>query len=229
MHLYFGLDQLHQSTTHTDDLPVHTTFKICAVYLYHTDNLNLFHMSSDNNSNTSGGEVSIRLTHELDEEAEYGGITSVHVKIFVQPEKKAVGFIEAIIVDRQSIPERLFYSAFDSHSSSLQSIGCKLLEPRSGRTNLVSLAEWDDPEFDFMLIDKFHVDDAYKLSGSSSDVAAKALHQFLHHPFIKGSDGELWNVSSVAYEVRFSVCSMTWGVGNPVGGTSLSLTTASQS
>jgi hypothetical protein len=58
----------------------------------------------------------------------------------------------------------------------------------------VSLSEWDDTEFDFLYISRFHVDDEYK--NNSSDVAATALRQFLHHPFISGELDT--KVSSVA-------------------------------
>lgn len=74
------------------------------------------------------------------------------------------------------------------------------MEPRYGRTRLASLAEYDDPEFDFLYITRFHVDDAYKQNGAS-DVATIALHQFLYHPTIRGNSGyaDIWSVSSVAY------------------------------
>lgn len=148
--------------------------------------------------------ISIRLTHSPDEEASYGELTHVSVEILNNHNAK-IGSIRAVLVDRQSVPERCFYSSFDEHSADLQWIGCALMEPRYGRTKLQSLAEYDDPEFDFMYISHFHVDDEYKnvvVGGvsSSSDVAAIALRQFLHHPFVSGQlQYGCWKVSSVAY------------------------------
>lgn len=128
------------------------------------------------------------MRQKLDEGSD--AITLVDVDILVSNGK--VGNIEAIIVDRQKIPERCFYATVDSH---LQTFGRALMEPRRGRTLLKSLADYDSG--DFMLISKFHVDDEYK---GNSDVAAIALRQFLRHPFISGQTGNgCWRVSSVAY------------------------------
>ena len=56
-------------------------------------------------------------------------------------------------------------SAVDEISADLQWVGVSLYEPRFGRTKLVSLAEYDDIEFDTMHINSFHILDDYKKIG----------------------------------------------------------------
>lgn len=142
--------------------------------------------------------VSIRLTHALDDDAEYGAFTNVKADI-MYADKGKIGYITATIVNRQAIPEGGFMSAMDGHSADLQYVGVTAYEPKAGRTRLQSLARYDDIEFDTMCIRSFHIDHAYK-QGGNSDIGATALQQFLYHPFIKGNlpDG-LWNVSSAIY------------------------------
>ena len=62
--------------------------------------------------------VSIKLTHEPAEEASYNAITCVDADILVDGKKG--GNISALLIDRQAIPDRHFYSVFDEHSSELQ-------------------------------------------------------------------------------------------------------------
>jgi hypothetical protein len=153
-------------------------------------------------------DISLHLTHATeDDDALYpGSFTGVNVDILLgsrssHGKKKKTGSIHAILVNRQAIPKRGFYEAFDSHSSDMQWIGCAVMENRLGRTGLESLAGDDDTECYFMYIEKFHIDDEHKQNGSS-DVGARALRLFLHHPFIKGENtiyGDWWKVSSAAY------------------------------
>lgn len=146
----------------------------------------------------SAAGVSIRLKHSLDEDGEYNAFTNLKVDILKNQTK--IGSIEATVIDRQRIPDGYFLSACDGHSSELQYMGCTVYEPRYGRTKLKSLAEYDDPEFDVMCIHTFHVEDEYKKT--NSDIATTALHQLLHHPFIKGNLlYGCWKVSSVVYEL----------------------------
>jgi hypothetical protein len=152
-------------------------------------------------------DIAVELTHFEDDDALYtGSFTHINADIRIgssiqSTEKKKIGRIDAILVNRQRIAEHCFYKAFDSHSSGMQWIGCAVMENRRGRSKLQSLVEYDDPEFDFMYIETFHIDDEYKQNGSS-DVEAKALRLFLHHSFIKGENVEhddCWKVSSAAY------------------------------
>ena len=130
----------------------------------------------------ASADVSIRLKHSLDEDGEYNAFTNVQVDILKINAK--IGSIEATMIDRQRIPDGYFLSACDGHSGDLQHMGCTVYESRYGRTKLESLADCDDPEFDIVYIHSFHVHDEHK---ANSDVATTALHQFLHHPFIKGN------------------------------------------
>lgn len=143
----------------------------------------------------ASADVSIRLKHSLDEDGEYNAFTNVQVDILKINAK--IGSIEATMIDRQRIPDGYFLSACDGHSGDLQHMGCTVYESRYGRTKLESLADCDDPEFDIVYIHSFHVHDEHK---ANSDVATTALHQFLHHPFIKGnSNFGCWKVSSAVY------------------------------
>jgi len=125
--------------------------------------------------------VSLRLTHSIDEDGEYDAFTNVKADILMNTKK--IGSIEAVIIDRQRVPDGYFLSAMDGHSQSLQYVGSTVFEPRYGRTKLQSLAEYDDMEFYTMYISEFHIDDDWK---TNTDIGTAALHQFLHHPFIKG-------------------------------------------
>ena len=147
-------------------------------------------------ANISEGDVTIQLRHEIDEAGEYNAFTSVTCDILVRGTK--AGKISGTRVDRQKLPERYFLSAMDGHSGELQYVGMSIFEPRYGRTKLRSLFDGgDDMEFDFLYIDKFHVDPRYRANGSS-DVGAYALRKLLHHPYIKGRAAE-WSVSSCVY------------------------------
>jgi hypothetical protein len=148
---------------------------------------------------TDHTSISIKLTHSLSYDGEYGAFTDVEVDILLQPTLQKIGSISAVIVDRQKLPDHYFLSAMDGHSADMQWIGTCLYEPRYGRTKLLSLCEYDDPEFDFMYIKSFQVDEEHRKNGSS-DVGAVALHQFLHDPFISGNlDYGCWKVSSTVY------------------------------
>ncbi|KAL7535584.1 hypothetical protein ACHAWF_005206 [Thalassiosira exigua] len=147
------------------------------------------------NSIGIGSEQSITLEYELKPEGDlYGALTSVTAT--VSREGKRIGTISGIRVDRQKIPTNAFWETFDEHSADLEWIGSTLLENRYGRTNLVSLREADDdPEFDFMYIDSFHVD-----ADQPGDVATHALRKFIHGKHGKGTVAYgLWSVSSFAY------------------------------
>jgi len=138
-------------------------------------------MSSASATTPGMDDVSIKLSHEFDEDGECGAFTNVSVDIMIQ--KKKVGSISAVLVARQRIPEKYFMSAMDGHSGELQWIGVTLFESRFGRTKLSSLMNYDDPEFNFMYIQVFHIDDEYK---TNADIGASALRQLLSHPFIGG-------------------------------------------
>jgi hypothetical protein len=143
-------------------------------------------------------DITLKLTHSEDEENLFrGSFTLVNVDILLKRTK--IGYISATIVNRQAIADGCAYEAFDDHSADMQWIGCALMENRYGRTQLQSLVEYDDMEFDFMYISEFHIDDEFQKNGAS-DVGATALRQFLYHPFIKGNLGfGCWKVSSAAY------------------------------
>jgi hypothetical protein len=141
-------------------------------------------------SSTNTGNVSIRLTSSTDERGEYNAFTAVSVDILFRAKK--IGSIAATVVNRQRIPKHAFMSAYDGHSGDMQWVGVALFEPKYGRTKLQSLVQYDDPEFDFVYIESFHIDDEYKRNGAS-DVGAAALRLFLFHPVIKGNlDHGLW-------------------------------------
>ncbi|KAL7531937.1 hypothetical protein ACHAXR_004315 [Thalassiosira sp. AJA248-18] len=155
----------------------------------------------------SSNDVTIQLTHELDERGEYNAFTSLTAKILVDhgsSQNENAGSISAVIVHRQIIPERMFLSAMDGHSAEMQWLAVSLFEPRLGRTKLTSLRDHgDDDEFDFMYIESIHVDDRYKQDGNS-DVGAYALRKLLHDPYVKGrayenTGGDCWSVSSCIY------------------------------
>ena len=150
-------------------------------------------------TNISESDITIQLRHEVDEDGEYHAFTSVTCDILVRGTK--AGKISGTRVDRQKLPERYFLSAMDGHSGELQYVGVSIFEPRYGRTKLRSLSDGgDDMEFDFLYIDKFHVDPRYK-ANESSDVGAYALRKLLHHPYLKGRAFEhgIWSVSSCIY------------------------------
>mmetsp|Transcript_15155 Transcript_15155/g.32895 ORF Transcript_15155/g.32895 Transcript_15155/m.32895 type:complete len:159 (-) Transcript_15155:864-1340(-) len=108
---------------------------------------------------------------------------------------KQIGTISGIQIDRQKIPKGAFWESFDEHSA-VEWVAGALLESRYGRTKLESLREsGDDPEFDFVFIDTFHID-----KDQSSDIAAFALHNFLHGKHMKGDlNNGCWHFLSVAY------------------------------
>eukprot|EP00579_Thalassiosira_antarctica_P000891 CAMPEP_0201876714 /NCGR_PEP_ID=MMETSP0902-20130614/8328_1 /ASSEMBLY_ACC=CAM_ASM_000551 /TAXON_ID=420261 /ORGANISM="Thalassiosira antarctica, Strain CCMP982" /LENGTH=466 /DNA_ID=CAMNT_0048404017 /DNA_START=38 /DNA_END=1436 /DNA_ORIENTATION=+ len=143
----------------------------------------------------SANDVTIHLRHELDERGEYNAFTSVIVDILVRGEK--AGAISSVIVNRQRIPERMFLSATDGHSSEMQYVAVSIFEPRLGRTKLRSLRDGGSEDtFNFMYIEKMHVNDQYKQNGNS-DVGACALRELLRHPYIKGRVDE--SISSCVY------------------------------
>ncbi|KAL7547283.1 hypothetical protein ACHAWF_010605 [Thalassiosira exigua] len=147
-------------------------------------------------SSISANDVTIKLRHEHDDRGEYGAFTSISVDIHVRGQK--AGFVSGVIVNRQAIPERMFLSAMDGHSSDLQYIAVSLFEPRLGRTKLTSVrGGGDDKKYDVLYIEKMHVDDEYK-RGGKSDVGAFALRQLLHHWYIKRRT-DVWGVSSCVY------------------------------
>ena len=127
--------------------------------------------------------VRVKLVKYEDSSGEdpYNAFTYVEANVFIQGTAKAIGKIHAVLVNRQRIPDNCFWETFDDHSATMEWVGTSLMENRYGRTNLESLRECDDPEFYFMLISSFHV------YHDSSDVAAAALHKFLHDSTIKGN------------------------------------------
>lgn len=149
----------------------------------------------------TGNMISLKVTSNADDEDlySYNCFHNVHAEILYGPEKKKIGHIAAVLVNRQAIPEKCFYQAFDEHSAEMQWVGCTLMENRYGRTSLLSLADTDSDEFDFMYISVFHVDADYKQNGNS-DVGAEALYQFLRHPEVNPQVDDAWSqVCNVAY------------------------------
>ena len=145
---------------------------------------------ADMNRVSENEGVTIRLASQLDEDGEYDAFTSISVDVNVN--NQHAGTISGTIVNRRRIPERMFLSAMDGHSGELQYIGVSLFEPRLGRSKLQSLVEGgDDVGFEFLYIDKMHLDDHFKRNGNS-DVGAHAIRQLLQH-------ASLQNVSSCIY------------------------------
>jgi hypothetical protein len=132
----------------------------------------------------------------------YNVLADVKAEIFLDTKIDKVGIIQAILVNRQEIPNNRFHETFDEHSGAMEWVGSTLLENRYGRPRLASLYEYDGPECDFMFITAFHVDETV-----NSEVAAAALHKFLrlflHDPETTHQYGDLdrcrWRVSSAAY------------------------------
>jgi hypothetical protein len=152
-------------------------------------------------SSPTASNVRLRLAHSLCEDGEYDVFSNVSVDTLLSFTDREVGFIKAVIIEREKIPDDCFLSTMDGHSSDLQLIGSTVYEPRFGRPKLQSLKGYDSMEFDIMYIKKFHVDDEFK-RGGASDVATSALYQLLHHPLIKGDyDYGCWKVSSAVYIV----------------------------
>lgn len=132
----------------------------------------------------SANDVSIKLSHEIDERGEYNAFTLLSVDILVRGQN--AGSVTAVVVNRQMIPERMFLSAMDGHSGELQWLAVSIFEPRFGRTKLTSLRDGDDDYVhQFMYVEEMHVNDEYKQDGNS-DVGANALQQLLRHPYVKG-------------------------------------------
>lgn len=144
--------------------------------------------------------VEVAKTSEEDEESRFGSeFIDVEAKIFHEQKKDAVGYITATLIDRQAIPENGFLRIFDEHSALMEWVAASLLEERLGRTRLQSLQDYDDPEFDFMLITSFGITD--QVLAKNSDVTTAALYHFLRDPsYIKGNlNYGCWKVSSAAY------------------------------
>ena len=155
----------------------------------HVEDINQCAMADMNRVSENEG-VTIRLTSQLDEDGEYDAFTSISVDVNVN--NQHAGTISGTIINRRRIPERMFLSAMDGHSGELQYIGVSLFEPRLGRTKLQSLVEGgDDVGFEFLYIDKMHLDDHFKRNGNS-DVGAHAIRQLLQH-------ASLQNVSLCIY------------------------------
>lgn len=146
--------------------------------------------------------VSVRSINSKDNDGDtYKAFTDVEADILLDGNK--IGGIEAVLVDRQKIPDHCFYEAFDELSADMEWVGTSLLENRYGRTKLQSLREYDDPEFDFMFIRSFHVNDDCRKDGNT-DIASAALRKFLFDPsYIKGQlNYGCWQVSSAAYVTK---------------------------
>jgi len=132
--------------------------------------------------NNLNNAISIRLRQETDEnghEMEFNALTTMDVDILHNGTK--IGNINAWLIHRSRIPAGYYYTAFDGHSSMCQWLGCALMEPNLGRTKLESLAPHDNNRSGFVIIDEFHMEDAYK---SDENAMAVALSKFLNHNLI---------------------------------------------
>jgi len=97
-------------------------------------------------------EYTVEPAEDPDEAFYPGALTYIRAKVL--KEKKKIGSIGGISIDRQKIGENSFYTTFDEHSGDLEWIGSTLLENRLGRTKLQSLRDaGDDMEFNFFYID----------------------------------------------------------------------------
>jgi hypothetical protein len=68
-----------------------------------------------------------------------------------QQQKREIGSISGIAINRQKVPENCFVQALDEYTSGkMEWVAGDLLENIQGRTTLQSLRDGgDDPEFDF--------------------------------------------------------------------------------
>jgi hypothetical protein len=152
-------------------------------------------------SNFDSSKVKVNVT-QTGQEGDAGmfGKRFTYVQGKIMLDQKEIGTIHATIVNRQAFADNDFHPHFDDESADMEWVGCSLLENRFGRTRLASLVEYDDPEFDFMYISSFGLQDPYM---KNSDIATAALHEFLYDPnFIKKDlRYGLWAVSSAVYIV----------------------------
>jgi hypothetical protein len=105
---------------------------------------------------------------EDDEEDVYGAFTVIEAKFYFlggaknnPQQRREIGSISGIAINRQKVPEHCFVQALDEYSSGkMEWVAGDLLENVFGRTTLQSLRDGgDDQEFDFFLLDSFHLDD----------------------------------------------------------------------
>ena len=155
-------------------------------------------------------EDSITLVQEIstkendDDEEEvgeylYGAFEEVKVNVILNETK--IGSISGTSVDRQKVPDNVFWECFDEHSGKMEWVAGSLLEKKLGRPKLLSLLEaGDDAEFNFFLMESFVIDKTQSL-----DVATAALRKFLHGDHIKGNfNYGCWGVSSIAYVLNYN-------------------------
>ena len=135
--------------------------------------------------NISPNDITLALSHEVDDRGEYNAFYSITARIHVNGDD--AGHINAVIIDRSRIQPGMFLSAMDGHSSELQEISVSFFEPKLGRTKIRKLREDDQDANPIMYIEEMHVSDMYKINGNS-DVGSYALYKFIRHPYIIG-----WN------------------------------------
>lgn len=166
-------------------------------------------MSSYISSSSSSGSLEASITLKIVEETNddddecYGAFTSITANVFRSGITKRIGEISGIKVDRQKIPTGCFWETFDEHSAEMEWIaGTCLLENKYGRPTLQSIHDaGDEPEYNFLLIQSFRIDENQQ--GCNSDVATIALRKFLYSEHIKGHF--LCRVSSIAYELSGNI------------------------
>lgn len=133
----------------------------------------------------SPNNISIQLAHHKDERGEYNAFRVINAKIKVSGQDEDAGHIDAVVIDRQKIPNGMFLSAMDGHSSELQEVAVNFFEPKLGRTRVRLLSEGEDRRCPILYIEELHIDERYK-NNDSSDVGAYALNKLLHHSYITG-------------------------------------------
>jgi len=124
-------------------------------------------------------DIEIKLSHTKHEESLY--ITELDVGILVN--NQPAGKIDAVLIDRESIPCGDFFVEMDEYSADTQWLSVALFEPKYGRTKLKSLSEYDDTEFPILYIKSFTIHPQYR-EDNSSDVGSFALKKLFHHEYI---------------------------------------------
>ena len=131
----------------------------------------------------SEGDVTVSLSSSPDDRGEFRAFTSIEGAIRVRGAN--VGSIEAVLINRASIPPRRFLGAMDGHSSELQWIAETVYEARLGRTIVKSLADLGDShQRGILYVEKLHVDERYR-PGGGSDVGAFALRKLMAHGLVR--------------------------------------------
>jgi hypothetical protein len=127
-------------------------------------------MSSYISSSSSSGSLEASITLKIVEETNddddecYGAFTSITANVFRSGITKRIGEISGIKVDRQKIPTGCYWETFDEHSAEMEWIaGTCLLENKYGRPTLQSIHDaGDEPEYNFLLIQSFRIDENNK-------------------------------------------------------------------